>query len=116
MLNAFPKWTETVVFPWTAGTSETEVRILTERALVVASMPWAADGTRPEPLLKVRPLGQLRQVDVDGFAYDDAGRPVGCMVTLLFQQGSGVRLGGAEGADRAELAELLPWLLRTLDA
>ena len=114
-LHASPKWTETVVFPWTAGSSETEVRVLTERALVVASMPWPADGTRPEPLLKVRPLGQLRQLDIDGFEYEPGGRPTGCTVTLLFQQGSGIRLGGSEGADRAELALLLPWLLRTLD-
>jgi hypothetical protein len=115
VLNAFPKWTETVVLPWTAGTSETEVRVLTERALVVASIPWSDDGTRPEPLLRVRPLALLRQLDVDGFEYDPEGRPTGCTVTLLFEHGPGVCLGGADGADRAELALLLPWLLRTLD-
>lgn len=116
VLDGAPRWTETVVFPGPTGVVETEVRVLTEQALVVASTLWSADDAGPAPLVRIRPLHLLRELDVDGFEYAPDGRPVGCTITLLFERGGGVRLGGSEGADRFELAGLLDWLRHSIDA
>ena len=111
-----PRWVETVTYPGLAGTAELEVRVLTESVLAVVTTPWAAGDDSPEPTVKLRPLRLVQSLEVDGFVYDGTGRPAGCTITLLFEDATGVRLGGAAGADRAVLADVLPALRARLIA
>lgn len=115
--DEMPRWIESVSYPGPSGTIETEVRALGANALYVVTTPWVTDEEHgPEPTVRVRPLSSLRALEVDGFENDEAGRPIGCTVTLIFSGGSAVRLGASSGADRSELVPLLPALLRRVGA
>jgi len=105
-----PRWIETVSYPGLSGSAEIEVRVLTASALVVVTAPWATGDDGPEPSVRLLPLRHLRALEVDGFVYDGAGLPEGCTITLLFEDGLGVRLGASPGADRTAMAALLPAL------
>jgi hypothetical protein len=109
-----PSWVETVTHPQEGDDGETEIRALGETALWVISNPWAAAGADVSPFVRVRPLVRMRGLDVDGFEYDDDGRPIGCTVALLFDVGDTVRLGASPGADRTLLRSLVPALLGRL--
>jgi hypothetical protein len=109
-----PSWVETVLHPLEGDDGETEVRALGEKALYTVSNPWAAADADVSPLVRIRPLSRLRGLDVDGFEFEDDGRPVGCTATLLFDGGDTVRLGASHGADRALLRTLIPSLLARL--
>jgi hypothetical protein len=114
LMSEPPSWVETVMHPQAGGEGETEVRALGQKALCVISNPWAAADADVSPIVRVRPLSSLRGLDLDGFEFDEDGRPVGCTATLLFDPGDTVRLGASPGADRVLLRTLVPSLLARL--
>ena len=114
MLQRPPRWLETITHPVAQEAGEIEVRVLGEQALYLVSSAWASQDAEVSPVVRVRPLRDLRALDVDGFEFDEADRPTGWTITLLFTSGDSVRLGSSAGADRSHLTSVLPALLERI--